>query len=867
MRKFASLMCGAFLVVLALAGPSAAAGQPAPAGPGAAGADILNMDSCWRWHVELRPPQADDGGKLVPIKPGYVNYNWHGDNLESPAPPEGWTAADFDDSDWPRSRLGWLQPLAVGYYSTFRGVLRGKFTVTDPAAVGKLQVSFGYRGGAAVYLNGQEVCREHLPAGALAPDAAAEAYPAETFVDAAGKPIQSSNHWKGLAADAKKDLEDRVAKRQRQLNPVEVPAKLLRKGTNVLAIEVRCSHYHPSAVSWFNAAGVATTPWWVTAGLSDVRLQAAGPGAAPNTARPKGLQLWAQDRCDRVSFADYGDPNEPLRPARLAGARNGSFALQVVLGSTEVIAGASFSAGALKGPKGEIPAANLTALYGLPDMAPYGQIPWFQGLGAKPPAQAAPDKRFGGSLLPVLIRVQVPKDAAAGTYRGAVKVSAADKSFDVPVELDVADWTIPDPKDYRTYIGVYQSPTSLAMQYKVKEWSEEHWKLMDKSFELLGRVGNKMVNVSIVDETQFGEPEGMVVWVKKADGSYDYDFAVFDRYLKLALKHCGKLNYVCLQVWHAGGWEARPVDNKCTVQVRDGQAGQKSAVQVPRWGTPEAAAFWKPFLAKAQEHLAALGLDKAMTLGILSCSTAPEEVFKTTAEAFPDGPARWQRGCHVATDSPTPYRVSKGSNNVVSLHEHCYGMTMVSPYVEKLPPLHELRGWPGTAYFRVSNHEVSASLLSSKLMTEQGLWCQKQGIGRICLDFWPVLKGGRDNPDIYNRYPHSSCAQREPSLKKMTWPGPEGAEPNINSEAFAEGLQETEALLVISEAAAKHEAKIGKELADKCRSLLRERLMFCHARDQRTWNKPFYHLDHYGWRDLARRTFGLAGEVAAKIGK
>jgi len=140
-------------------------------------------------------------------------------------------------------------------------------------------------------------------------------------------------------------------------------------------------------------------------------------------------------------------------------------------------------------------------------------------------------------------------------------------------------------------------------------------------------------------------------------------------------------------------------------------------------------------------------------------------------------------------------------------------------------------------------------------------------VGRICLDFWNVMKtkGGSDTGlDVYNRYPHSSCAQREPSLKRLTWPGPEGAEPDLYYEAFAEGLEELEAAMVLSRAAAS-EATVGKELADKCRGVLRERLVFCHSRDHSRWGQVYYHLDHYGWQDLARRTFDLAGEVGAKL--
>jgi hypothetical protein len=442
-----------------------------------------------------------------------------------------------------------------------------------------------------------------------------------------------------------------------------------------------------------------------------------------------------------------------------------------------------------------------------------------------------------------------------------VSVSAGGRNFKLPVELYVADWKVPDPKNYRTYMGIYQSPTSLAMHYKVDFWSEEHWKLIEKSLELLGRVGNKMVNIPVVDETQFGNPKGMITWIKKKDGTYEYDYSLFDRYLKMAEKHCGKLDYVCLQIWHAGGWSCRPVNTKCTVQVREGKDGESAPVQVPLWGKPEAAAFWKPFFAATQARLEKAGMPKAMTVGILSCSTAPKPVFQTMSDAWPAGAARWHRGCHVTTKSKVPYRVSKVGNNTVSLHEHCYGMSMVSPHTRQLPPLHEYRGRPGTAYFRVSGHESATTLVSYRTMAQRGLFCGKQGIGRICLDFFDVLEGrGGRRTHIYNRYPNSSCAQRQPTLKKLVWPAPKGPATTMRYEALCEGLQECEALIVVSEAA----AKAGGELAAKCGKCVRDHLWYCHTRNQNRWAHSYVHMNHHGWQELSKRTFDLAGKVAKK---
>jgi hypothetical protein len=811
---------------------------------GARAGEVLSEKGYWRWHVTLTRPTYKEGDevKLLTrrLKWGERRIVEH---LESPAPPADWVKPDFDDSIWPRSRLTWSRWLAFSRFSTSMVCLRGRFTVTNPAGA-DLSLSMKYIGGAVVYLNGEEIHRSHMPAGKTSPETFADAYEEKHYRDSGGK-----FHSMYRKADAAKHTAARI----RSAGPVRLPAKHLRRGVNVLAVELHRSSYPALCTKWFVKKN--NNARWPHADLAEIRLT--GSGAVPNVSRPQGVQVWVHDRNDRVTAGDYGDPNEKEQRIRIVGARNGSFCGQLVVGSSAAIAGAKVTPSDLKGEGGSIPAENVTVLYGRLDWSSRTHGSWSHGLEEKPPASAPAGK--DGAVLPVLLRVRIPAEAKAGDYRGSVSVSAGGKSFKLPVELYVADWRVPDPKEYRTYMGIYQSPTSLAMQYKVEPWSEEHWKLIDRSFELLGRVGNKMVNVNVVDETQMGNPEGFITWIKKPDGSYDYDYSIFDRYLATAVKHCGKQDYVCLQIWHAGGWSHRPVDNKCTVQVREGKDGKPTPMQVPLWGKPEAAAFWKPFFAKTQERLAKAGMPKAMTVGILSCSTAPNEVFQSMSDAWPGGEAaRWHRGCHVTTKSEVPYKVSKVGNNTVSLHEHCYGMSMVSPYVEKLPPLHDYRGRPGTAYFRVSGHEHATTLVSYRTMAQRGLFCGKQGIGRICLDFFPVMKNARGRlADTYNRYPHSSCAQREPTLKKLAWASPSGPATTMRHEALCEGLQESEALLVISRAA----AGSGK-LAEECRKCVRDHLWYCHVRNQHRWAHTYVHMNHHGWQELSRRTFDLAARVA-----
>ena len=459
---------------------------------------------------------------------------------------------------------------------------------------------------------------------------------------------------------------------------------------------------------------------------------------------------------------------------------------------------------------------------------------WCDDLLDKPPAEVTAQKGRG-AVLPVLARVSIPKDAAPGDYRGELSVSAAGAAaVKIPVELYVAGWTAPEPKDYRTFVGMYQSPETVAMQYKVEMWSEEHWKLLEKSWQLLGRAANKVAIVHAVEQTQYGNERSTVYWVKKPDGSYDWDFSVFDRYLALAAKHCGKLDHVSLQIVHVGnifnsksGWAVCPADQVVTVTAKDPATGKLDSLTAPLFNTAEGRKFWKPYLAAVSAHLEKLGMKDALCVGVVMDCTATPEMVKVFDDIWPDGSgvSKWHRGCHVATDSPQPYPVVKGANGVVVLHEYCYGGGV------RNQKFGEARGYPGAYYFRNSIAEECIPLSEWMAFGDYCMYLGPgggtSGIGRICLDFWPVAKGR----DLINRYPYSDCMQRRPTICRLSWPGPEGALPTARLEAFIEGLQDCEAMIVVAEALEK--SKIDGPLAEKCRKLLADRRVFADL----TWTE------------------------------
>lgn len=834
--------------------------------PVAAEQEVINAQTWLRWRQITRAVACVDAVSAVPA-PDPKAKNPLSPNPDDDAPAANWTDGAFDDSAWPRAQLGspGVTDGECAFAGAFRVLLRARFEATDPAAVQNLQLGeLHFQGGVLVYLNGREIARAGLPEGALAATTAALPYADAAWLNAAGRPIPADKG--SIPKDQRKDCEEREATRVRTLTPVALPAGALRKGVNLLAIEVRRSDSHPKGVAEWSP--IALDP-------KSLRLTATGTGIVPNVSRPKGVHVWVEDINDRVGAHDWADPYETVGPVRMAGARNGTFGGLVVVSSGAPLKETRVTASDLKALTGGavIASSALEMLSAHPDGTAYGRITWYDGLlpGVAADVPLAQYKPWGrppvsdAAILPVYLRLRIPRDARSGDYRGTVTVQTAGAApVSVPVEVCVSDYTLPDPKDYRTYVGLYESPTSVAMQYKVTEWSEEHWKLLDKSFALLARAGNKMINLPVVDQTQFGNDEGMVYWIRKPDGTFAYDFTVFDRFVALAQKHFGTLDYVALQIWHSGGWDTRKADQQNTVTVVDPQTGKRDRLQVPTFGTTESKAFWKPLLAACHERLAKRGLDKAMCIGILSDGTAPKEVFAAFDEIWPGGaPARWTRGLHAACGVGGPYKLSGGG--VCVLHEHCYGSPMFT-VAEPISGLSTFRGMPATAYFRFSGFETLCTVMGYRLLTDQAIFLRKQGIGRIGFDFWDVVPTRHDADDgrnIYNRYPQSSCAQRAPALYKLCWPGPEGAETTQRFEVLCQGIQETEAMLAISQALDQRAGKLDPVLADRCRKVLLDRLWVVNTRPilSAHWATMANHLNHYGWQELDKRCFDCAAAV------
>lgn len=835
--------------------------------------DLLNAGSPWRWRIMLRKPVVTiesfkaagiPSGQEVPLPPP-------GDDggVESEPPPPGWRNVDFDDVSWTRSPAPVFGSRDEGRNSIALVTARSVFEVANPAAVKKLYLSLKYRGGVVVYLNGREVARAAMPDGEIKPETPGALYPEEAWLNTNGVALPAPVDWK-------LPQKERAAKRERSLGAVEIATGTLRAGLNVLAVESHRSAFHPSALTWWKFGQehiYGRYRGWTPVGLTELRLSAVGTGVVVNTTGPGGLRVWNVDIHDRLEEVRSGAPESSLRPVRIVAARNGVFSGALGISSSSALKAPVVNVSDFVQETGaaKLPASVAQVWYvRLADVqSSQGGRPMrlFDLLDQQSPGEVAVEKN-GSAVLPVRVEVRVPADAVTGAYKAIMTVAAAGmEPVPVQLRLDVLKWTLPVPQNFRTYAGIYQSPETLAEYYKIPAWSEKHWNVLEKSFALMAPFGNRIVNIPVVDRTQFGNDEGMVYWVRQADGSYGYDLSVLDRYLKLTKKYLGVPAFVALQIWHSGGWEARKANQENTVTVVDAATKERSHMQVPVFGTGESKAFWKPALDAIRGSLANEGMEKSMCLGILSDGTAPADVFRMFKEIVPD--AGWTRGCHTATGERKPYPVGGGAT--VVCHEFCYGREVRDP--EKDFPRFWAMTGPGISYLREDFDDTPAYMI--RLTPERALYCGTRGFGRCILDGWTVAvdAGGRKRScHLYNRWPSSSCAQREPTVMSLTHPGPDGALPSVRLHVLLEGLQEAEAAIVIGEAMNNQPEKLGPELVRRIRRELTERISLCRALCiSRTLSGTQDGKGHIGsgadWQERSFRLYSLAGEVAVRTGK
>lgn len=138
------------------------------------------------------------------------------------------------------------------------------------------------------------------------------------------------------------------------------------------------------------------------------------------------------------------------------------------------------------------------------------------------------------------VSIRVPQEAKAGKYTGTVTVkSGSDILSELKLDIQVRDRVLPPPSEWAFHLDLWQNPYAVARYYKVEPFSQEHFDLMRPLMKLYADAGGKVITTSITHKPWNGQTydpfESMVTWLKKADGSWYFDYTVFDKWVEFMM--------------------------------------------------------------------------------------------------------------------------------------------------------------------------------------------------------------------------------------------------------------------------------------------------------------------------------------------
>ena len=114
----------------------------------------------------------------------------------------------------------------------------------------------------------------------------------------------------------------------------------------------------------------------------------------------------------------------------------------------------------------------------------------------------------------------IPRDAEPGHHRGMLAISVGDRHVQVPVELHVAEATL--PKDESLRIVNWFNTGNMATRHGLEPWSDAHWTMIRRYGELMRRAR----------QTDFIPSVGADV-LDNGDGTFSFDFSRMERIIRL----------------------------------------------------------------------------------------------------------------------------------------------------------------------------------------------------------------------------------------------------------------------------------------------------------------------------------------------
>lgn len=375
-----------------------------------------------------------------------------------------------------------------------------------------------------------------------------------------------------------------------------------------------------------------------------------------------------------------------------------------------------------------------------------------------------------GTTHPVWCTLEVPADADAGVYSTWLEVADAQthkvlKRLNLKIEVNAR--TLPSPAEQKFHVDFWQQPYAVSRYNDVPRWSQAHLDALRPYLKLLARSGQKVVSAIL-----FYEPWGdqshdkfsaMVRTTRTKNGEWQYDYTVFDQWVKLC-EECGiseQINCFSMVPWdmsfrYYDEAQGKDVDLKTTTS------------------SAEYKALWTAFLKSFAAHLKQQGwYDK-------TCIAMDERGLNNMLDAY-----------RVAQEAVPGIKMALAGTHhkelVDKLYDYCIGFG--EHFTDDELAARKARGWKSTTYTCCSNTEPN--LFSNSLPAEAAylpVFCVANNFEGYLHWSW---MNWADNPLTDTRFRLFA-----PGDTYLIYPGPRSS---VRYERFIEGVAMAEKVRILRE--------------------------------------------------------------------
>lgn len=377
-----------------------------------------------------------------------------------------------------------------------------------------------------------------------------------------------------------------------------------------------------------------------------------------------------------------------------------------------------------------------------------------------------------GTLRPVWFNIDIPQDYTGKTLNAKLTVGTEKTTLSADIQVNIVPAVLPPPSQWKIHLDLWQQPDAIARWHDVERWSPEHFALMKPVMQRLADAGQKAITCAIINEgwneQTYDTYSSMVEWIKKSDGTWQYDYTHFDQWITFMMEIGIKDQINCYTMVP---WDLR-------FRYFDEKSNAFVTLKLQP-GSPEYEAHWGPFLKDLAAHVEKKGWTKQTRIAM---DERPDHLMRPAMALI----EKYAPSLKIALAVNAPTKLTKDVDDLSMIINHSNTVTDV------LAERHK-KGFKTTIYVCCGPARPN-NFMQSNLA--EGVWQMHisaaagfDGFLRWAYQSWI------ENPLVstdYVRWPSGDCF--------LVYPGNRGA---VRFESMRDGIEDFEKINILRAAAEK----------------------------------------------------------------